>query len=480
MKNYECVILGGGITGTCLFSDLVRKGVKTALLESGEDVSLGATKANSGIIHAGYDCAENTLKARYNVRGNKMYRSMAKRLGEKFCNTGSLVVGDKDSFPQLQALLNRGKANSVKKMKILSKQELSKIEPNLADNIEYGLFAKTAGIISPYNMAIALCEEGVINGGNLYLNYKTISIKATKNGFEISNGKIDIFSRFLINCAGAGVNEINALIGDEKLDVHLTKGEYILLDKNEGGLVNRPIFPLPTKAGKGILVAPTAAGNIICGPTAVDIPEFDTSVSPDSIFNIKITTQKMIKGINFRKAIKLYAGVRVKIGDDFVVGFSKNIQNYYLVAGICSPGLTSAPAIAEKVVEDLMARGAKSEKIKVQKRKPYTNILKMKESQLEKLINKNPKYGRIICRCEKISEGEILEVLGGPIRPLTVEGVKRRIRPTMGRCQGSFCLPVMIKLMSKYYKVDAKDIIDRGNASIVVGDIKEGGLYDGI
>ena len=251
MSNYEVVVIGGGIVGCAIFDELVLNGIKTALVEKGEDVSLGATRANSGIVHAGYDCVPKTLKALLNVRGNALYEKLAKRLGEKIKKCGSLVVAKKEDLEGLQELYNRGVLNGINNLKIVEGAALKKMEPNLSDDIYYGLYAPSAKIVSPYNICIALCEEGIINGGKLFLNYnvKTIS---KENDFNLSDGKQEITCKYIINCTGAGVNEINKLVGETELPVKFTKGGYILLDKMEGGLVNRPIFPLPTKKGKGI------------------------------------------------------------------------------------------------------------------------------------------------------------------------------------------------------------------------------------
>ncbi len=478
MESFDSIIIGGGISGACIFSKLVRSGVKCALIEIGDDISLGATKANSGIVHAGYDCAENTAKAKYNVWGNQIFKAQQIRLGEEFVQTGSLVVCEEEGLPKLQELLLRGKHNGVKNLKILNRNALLKLEPNLKENIAYGLYAKSAAIISPYNTAISLCEEAIINGGKLFLNFNTVSIKKEKNAFIVSDGKTNLMATFVINCAGAGVNDINKLIGEPEIDVTFTKGEYLILDKSERGLVSRPIFPLPTKLGKGILAVPAPCGNTILGPTAVDIPCFETSVSQEGINYIKKSTSGMLNGINFKKAIKMYAGVRVKTGDDFIVKFSNNIENYYLVAGMASPGLTAAPAVAEQVLSDLLAKGLKTKKITVKKRVPYTNISKMSEKSLNALIKKDKNYGKIVCRCEGITLGEILEVLKGPIKNLSIDAIKRRLRPTMGRCQGSFCLPHLISIISKEYKISPSEVVFKNNVPLLSGDIKEGGIYE--
>ena len=477
MSKFDVVIIGGGIVGCAIFDELTLNGCKVALLEKGEDVSLGATRANSGIIHAGYDCEPKTLKAQFNVRGNQMFEKIAKRLGEKIQNCGSLVVCKKDELSGLEELKKRGEINGVKGLKILSGNSLKKLEPNLNENIEYGLFAPSAKLISPYNMCIAMCEEAILNGGKLLLNFNVQKIEK-KDDFVISDGRTEVCAKFVINCTAWGVNEINQLVGEELLPVKLTKGAYILLDKQEKGLVNRPIFPLPTKKGKGILVCPTVSGNIFLGPTAEDIDEYETSTTQDEITLLKTKTKEMVDNINLRNIIRIYAGVRVKVGSDFYIEFGKKVKNFLIVAGICSPGLTASPAIAEYVLQKLKEKGLQTKKIKAVKRTPYTNIQNMDKNKLNELISKNSAYGKVMCKCETITEGEVMEVLNGPIQPLTTDGVKRRLRASMGRCQGSFCYPKILELMSKHYGIDQKDIIMKGKASVVVSDIKEGGVYE--
>ena len=479
MIKTEVAIIGSGIVGSFIFNTLTLNGVKSCLIEKAEDVGLGATKANSGIIHAGYDCKENTLKAKFNVEGNKMYEKIAKRLGEKIVKCGSLVVGNKNSLERLKELESRGKKNGVKNLKIVNKQQLLKLEPNLADNIEYGLFAGDAKIISPYHFCISLVEEAIINGGVLKLNFDAKNIvKNRNNEFEISNNAETITAKYLINCCAEGVNEINKLLGEKEIEIKFTKGEYMLLDQSEGSLVSRPIFPLPTSKGKGVLVCPTVNKNIFLGPTAVDVEDYDTSVNYESLSTIKAQVVDNVKSINFKKVIKLYAGVRVKTGDDFYIKESTSTQNYYVISGICSPGLSSAPAIAKYIFEKLKSKGVSSQKIKLVKRKPYTNVLTLNEQKLNNLIKKDPNYGEVICRCEVITKGEILEVLNGPIQPLTTDGIKRRLRTTMGRCQGSFCYPKLLKLVANFYNKDEKEINFKGKSSLVTGNIKEGGIYE--
>ena len=478
MNKTKVAIIGAGIVGSFIFNTLTLSGIDCCLIDKAEDVSMGATKANSGIIHAGYDCQENTLKAKFNVEGNKMYPEIAKRLGEKIVECGSLVVGDENSLPQLKALEERGIKNGVKNMQILNKNQLHELEPNLSQNICYGLFAKDAKIISPYHFCISLVEEALINGGTLKLNFDTTNIKHENNKFLISNNTETIEADYLINACAESVNYINSLLNEEPLEITFTKGEYMLLDHSEGSLVSRPIFPLPTKQGKGILVCPTVHKNIFLGPTAVDVKNYDTSVSYENLSTIKSQVVNIVDNINFKKVIKLYAGVRVKNKDDFYIEFSKNKPNYLVIAGICSPGLSAAPAIAKYVLSALVKKGVKIKEKTLKKRTPYTNILQLSTTQLNNLIKKDPNYGEVICRCEVITKGEILEVLNGPIKNLTTDGVKRRLRTTMGRCQGSFCYPKLLKIMAEHYKKPEKEICFKGKKALVISNIKEGGLYE--
>ncbi len=479
MEDYTVAVFGAGIVGGCIFDNLVLSGIKSVLVEKENDVSLGATKANSGIIHAGYDAETGTLKAKLNVRGNKLYPALAKRLNEKIVSCGSLVVGREEDLPALKVLLDRGIANGVKNLEILNSEQLKTLEPNLNKDIKYGLFAKDAKIISPYSFCISLVNEGLINGGNLLLNFDTIKIEKENSKYIVESKDGRKFScNYIINCAGAGVNEIGSLIGENKIDITYKKGEYILQDNSEAHLVNRPIFPLPTKHGKGILACPTVHQNIFFGPTAVEEKTYDTSFSYSSLKDIKEKVVNMVDNINFRKTIKLYAGVRVISGDDFVIEYKNKNPNYIVFAGICSPGLSCAPAIAEDVTKYLIKQGVKTKKIVPKKLNKTPHIVELKEKEQNELIEKNKTYGEIVCHCEKITKGEILDTLKSTPYRLTTDGLKRRLRTTMGHCGGSFCYPKLVKIMADYYKVPEEEIDFKGNSSVVIGEIKEGGIYE--
>ena len=467
MQKFDIAIIGGGIMGASIFSEVTRRGVKAVLLEKEADVSTGSTKANSGIVHAGYDPIPGTLKAKFNLRGSQMYPSMCSRLGVDILQCGTLVVANEENRKKLEDLLARGIKNGVPGLRIIEREELHKMEPNLADNVDIALFAPTGAVITPYLVCIALCEEGVLNGGEVKLNFKVAGITQEEDGFVVTNGEESIKAEFVVNCAGVNGNEINKLIDAPTFPMKYVKGEYLLLDKSQIGFVNRPIFPLPTIAGKGILATLTLHGNIMLGPTAIPCKPNDTAVSDEGVSQIKEKIVLSVKEPNYKKVIKLFAGVRVISGEDFIID-KKEGTNYYYTIGICSPGLTASPAIAEYLVEKMHEDGLKFKKHKEIKRQPYITTENMEKKKLKELIKQDGNFGKIVCRCEKITEGEIIAAMHSPLKPTTVDGIKRRIRTTMGRCQGGFCLPKLIKIMAREMNVKEEDITFHGENSEIL------------
>lgn len=472
MQEFDVAIIGAGIVGACVFSELTRKGVKAVLLEAGSDVSNGSTKANSGLVHAGYDPEPNTLKAKFNIRGNQLYPAMCARLKVDILQCGTLVVAPESGRDGLNRLYERGLINGVQGMRIIEREELHTMEPNLADNIDIALFAPTGAVISPYLTCIALCEEGVINGGEVRVNFAVDKITQNADNYTIFAQNESVTAKFVVNCAGVGANDINALVGAPQVPLKYVKGAYLLLDKSQKDFVHHPIFPLPNELGKGVLATPTLHGNIMFGPNAIPCEPHDTSVDADNIAEIKQKVEMSVKSPNYRKVIKLFAGVRVVSGDDFVIErFGKT--NFYYTAGICSPGLTSAPAIAEFLVNEMHANGLQFRQHEFVQRKPYTCTEKMSKKDLKELIKLNPSFGKIICRCEKITEGEIIEAIHSPLKPSDVDAIKRRVRPTMGRCQGGFCLPKVLKILANETGLSPKEITLKGAGSeIILDDLK--------
>lgn len=468
-KIFDVAIFGGGVVGSAIFNALVKSGYSAVLLEKGSDLSVGASKANSGIVHGGFDAKPGTLKARFNVEGNKMYPEMCMRLGVPLRKCGAYVVGN--DITVVNELYKRGQINGVSGLKILDRKQLLSNIPNLQEGVTFGLYCSESYIVSPYMLTICLAEEGVLNGGSVLFDYDAKKIKRNNDIWEITDGKTLIQAHSIVNVSGSGYNDLAKIIGAEQYPIEYKRGEYYVLDHSERDLVRATIFPLPSQHGKGVLVTPTIDGNILVGPTSYESDD-STITTKQGLNSVKEKSATIIKNVDLSKAIRVFSGVRSIIGDDFVIEKSKRVQNVVNVAGICSPGLTSAPAIAKYVVGLLGLKYDINKKVK--KLKPYTNLNNLSESEKNKLIRLNPDYGKIICKCENISKGEIIDAINRPIRPTTTDGIKRRVRPGMGRCQGSFCLDRVIKILSEQNKVEKTTIRKENSGSeIIVSKVKE-------
>ncbi len=462
---FDYAIIGGGVVGCAVFDSLTLAGKKCVLLEKENDVALGASKANSGLIHAGFDAKEGTLKALLNVRGASLIPSVARRLGIEFSRCGAIVVGD--DLSAVQKLYKRGKNNGVKHLKILNKKQIKKICPNLVGKNSYALFARDAGLICPYMLTIALAEEGVVNGGEIKFCQNITKIEKNEH-FLIYSDKI-IEAKCIINASGAGFNDISKLVGGETYDLKFRKGEYYVLDKTEPKFVNLSVFPLPTKLGKGILATPTIDGNVLLGPTASDGCD-DKDTTSGGLEKIRENIKEMFGVFPSRDAIREFAGVRCYVGDDFVIEKSKLVEGLVNIAGICSPGLSSAVAIGEYVKSMLGETG----KIKAKRRVPYTRMSKLSTRQKNKLIKQNPDYGKIVCRCENVSLGEIYDAMESPLHPKTLDGIKRRVRAGMGRCQGAFCGSRILQAISKQNNIDMTEVCkEHQNSQVVPYEVKK-------
>lgn len=466
----KIAIIGAGVIGCSIFAKLTRKGIKAVLIEKGDDVALGASRANSGIVHAGFDAKPNTLKARFNVEGNMMMEKVCRELSIPFKKIGAFVVGDNES--QIDELLEKGRLNKVTDLEKMNREQMLKYIPNLAEGITWGLYAKNSGIISPYMLAIANAEEGVLNGGEIEFEYTLKECKKEKDRYIlISEEGKEIECTKIINCAGAGYNEVAKIIGCEEYPIEYRRGEYFLLDSTTYGLVNYTIFPLPTKAGKGVLISPTADGNIIVGPTSYESDK-STITTREGLNTIRNSVSKVINNVPLNKAIREFSGVRVITGDDFVVKVSEKDKNIITLCGICSPGLTSAPSIAKYVVEELLRY--RNEDVVEIKRKPYTCTKELTREELNELIKRDGSYGKIVCKCEGVTEGEIIEAVTSPLRPKSVDAIKRRVRAGMGRCQGGFCFMKVMEIIADKQNMKMEEICKENKGSnFIIGNIKE-------
>jgi len=471
MKNekiFDVAIIGAGVIGASIFNKLVRVGKRCLMIDKASDVATGASKANSGLVHAGYDPEPNTLKAKLNVRGNKLYPKICKRLGIKLTKCGALVLGgDKE---KIQELFDRGKANGVD-VEILNQDQIRAKVPNVADHINIALHAKNAYIVSPYLFTIALTDEAIINGGKVSLEENIEKITKKDDFFEIKTQKSVFFAKSIINSAGAGYNEVAKLLTAEEYPLMFRRGEYFVFDKVKDFNVPCTLFPLPTNLGKGVLITPTVDGNFLVGPTSEEGKD-DTATSSEGLKDIKQKAQLILKEINFKNAIRVFAGVRVICGDDFIIEKSKFVPGVVNIAGICSPGLSCAPAIAEMVAK-LLGFNLK-EKDNLKMIEPYVMFKNMAKTKQKELCEKDKNYRQIVCKCEEITKGDVIFALNRPLKISSVDGVKRRTNAGMGRCQSGFCFTKVVETIAKERKINYKDVKKENRGSeVCVGEIRE-------
>ena len=468
MKTYDCVVIGGGVVGASIFNKLVRLGKSVALLDKASDVSTGASKANSGIVHAGYDPVPNTLKAKLNVEGSEIFPKLCKRLNVPIKNCGALVVGD--DMEKIKNLYERGKQNGVKRLEILNREKIKQLVPDISDSITCALYAKTSCIVSPYLFTINLCEEGIINGGEVFLEEDIESVKKVK-GFVIKTKKNTFFAKNIINSAGAGYNDIAKILGSEEYEIQFRRGEYYVFSKTSNLNVPCTIFPLPTKKGKGVLITPTVDGNFLVGPTS-ERCENETVTTDLGLNDIKEKAKNILPNINFKNAIREFSGIRTICGEDFIIEKSKKVKNVINIAGICSPGLSSAPAIANMVASLL---GYSLEERKNLKRLKEIKLLKDYDEETQnEMIRQNKDYGEIVCKCEKITKGDVINTLNRPLKIRSVDGVKRRTNAGMGICQGGFCFTKVVNLIKDVRKIKYEEVLKENRGSeVAYGNIRE-------
>ncbi len=471
---FDVAIIGAGVVGALTARELTRYRLSVCLLEKENDVAMGASKANSGIIHGGFDPEPGTLKAKLNARGVPLLYKAAEELHVPHKNNGSMVLAfSKEEDAVIDELYARGLKNGISGMDILTGAEARRLESNLSDQVTKALLVTNAGIICPYALTIAAAGNAMDNGAELYTNYAVQTIAKTADGFQIgaADGR-QITARYLVNCAGGHADTIAALAGDRSFEILPRAGEYMLLDKSEGNTVSHTIFQVPTVNGKGVLVTPTADGNLLLGPTAerVQTPE-STETTAAGLEAVATLARKSVPGVNTRAVITSFSGVRSsEKNGDFIIRESEQVKGLIHAAAIDSPGLSSATAIAEYIVELLHGSG-----LKLQENPAFDGtrvdthaFRKLSDEEKDAFIKQNPAYGRIICRCETISEGEILDALRRNPKATDIDGVKRRTRAGMGRCQGGFCMPYVMRLIEKETGKPMTEITKKGGSSNAV------------
>lgn len=467
---FDVVVIGGGVIGGLILRELTKYQLNICMLEKEGDVAMGESKANSGIVHAGFDAPVGSLKAKFNVEGNKMMGVVCAVLGVKFRRNGSLVVAfSKEEMEILHDLKVRGEENGVNGLEIIDQAQLRQMEKNISDEAVAALYAPTGGIVCPYELTIAAIGNAMDNGAMLMTNFEVSAIEKTGDGYIVksSDGQT-VDAKLVINCAGLYSGKIAEMVGDTDIKIGARKGEYILLDRESGDFVSHTLFFTPTKLGKGILITQTVDNNILLGPTAEEQKDGNTETSANGLSFVIEKARKMCKNLPLFNTITSFAGVRAYASkQDFIIEESKNAKGVIHCAGIESPGLTASPAIAKYVAEELV--GALIPLTKNEKfngvRKPDYFFKNLSIEEKNEIIKKDPSYGKIVCRCEQVTEGEILRAIRENPPARDIDGVKRRTRSGMGRCQGGFCQPFVAELIAKEQGIALEEVTKSGKGS---------------
>ncbi len=459
---YDVVIIGGGVVGCCIARELSRKELRIAVVEKASDIGEGASKANSGIVHAGHDAVPETLKALLNVRGSRMMEILAEELDFPYRNNGSLVLCfDENDLPGLKELLKRGLKNGVSGLEILSGEEVRGMEPSVSDEVVYALHAPTGGIVCPFGLTVAMAENAALNGVEFYRDTEVVGLEKKTGFYRIICKEKEFESKIVINAAGVYADEIHNMVSSEELKIVPRRGEYLLFDKNVGDMVTHTLFQLPTALGKGVLITPTVHGNLLMGPTAEDIPDKEgINTTAEGLKIVLEKAGKSIRKVPGREVITSFAGLRANSGKgDFIIKEAADAPGFIDVAGIDSPGLSSAPAIGEYVA------GLVRKILPAERKKDFISNRK----------GIQPGSGEVICRCEMVTEEEIVEAIRRTPGAVSLDGVKRRTRAGMGRCQSGFCSPKVVDILARELEKEKWEITKAGSGS----EILTGILYDG-
>lgn len=475
----DVIIIGGGVVGCSVARELSRFDADILLLERGNDVSVGTSKANSGIVHGGYDAKPGTLKAKFNVAGNAMFDALARELDFPFKRNGSMVLCfDKADIGKLLELKEQGVKNGVQGLYVLEGYEAVKaMEPYVSENVVAALVVPNGGIVSPYEMTIAYAENAATNGVKFRFGSEVMAIDRIDGGLQVTCADgFTAQAKYVVNAAGVYADVINNMISPDKMHIMARKGDYELLDKTCGYMASHTLFQMPTKMGKGVLVTPTCHGNILVGPTATDVTDKDdVATTPEELASAFDRALLTMPSLNRRNIITQFSGLRAHLDtDDFVIGESAAVKGLYNVAGIESPGLSSAPAIAVHVAEEIAKKLSLGKNVNfIAERKGIPHFATLSDEERQKLVAENPLYGRIVCRCETVTEGEIVEAIRRKPGAVDMDGVKRRTRQGMGRCQAGFCTPRVMEILSRELGVPMTEVTKRGgNSQFVIGRTK--------
>lgn len=480
MNKYDVAIVGGGIAGTAMAMALSHYPIKVLLIDKENDIANATTMANSAIVHAGYDAMPGTLKSKYNVEGNGMFDELCETLDVPFNRIGSLVLGfSDDEMKTLYALKEQGVRAGIPGLKIIDSTEVKTMEPNVSDKVVGALYAETAGIVSPFELAIAMTENAMLNDAEVLLNFEVKDITKESDVFIIKSDDRAVTAKAVINCAGVYSDTIASMVGVNDHKITPRKGHYYVLDKGASELFHHVLFQCPTKEGKGVLITPTVHGNVLVGPDAyaVDDKE-DLETEADHLQWVKKIAAKTSEVIPYDLTIRSFAGLRATPDDkDFHVG-STSVDGFYQIAGFESPGLSSIPAVEKEMTAMITAfLGVESKKQDVVNgRRKVERFAEMTPNERRKKVEEDPEYGNIVCRCEMVTEGEIVDCIHRYAGATTLKGVKKRTRPGMGRCQGGFCGPKVMEILSRELKVSPSEVVyDDLKGYVITGSTKQGG-----
>ncbi len=466
----DVAIIGAGVIGCAIARELSRYSLEISVLEKEADVAEGTSKANSGIVHAGYDAAAGTLKAKFNPRGSAMFPKLAQELDVPYKQNGSLVVSFSiEDTARLEKMMENGKRNGIDDLEILSREQVLEICPQLSDRVVAALYAKTAGIVCPYELTVALAENAASNGVKFRFGSRVSEISRIKNGYKLAfdDGQT-LETKAVVNAAGLFSDEINNMISEKKLKIILRKGEYCLFDRMTENIPPMTIFQLPNEMGKGVLVGRTVDGNMFVGPNAIDVENRDNlETTAKGLDYVLKTAALSVSDLNTRQIITSFAGLRAHLeSEDFEIGELADAEGFFNVAGIESPGLSSAPAIGEEVAKLVAERlSAKPNASFNPVRRGIPKFREMSNVERDAAINENPAYGKVVCRCETVTEAEIVNAIHRPLGATTLDGIKRRTRAGMGRCQSGFCTTRLLNILARELNLPEEAITKSGKGS---------------
>lgn len=472
--QYDVLVVGAGVVGCATAMELGKYALRAAVIEAGEDVCTGTSKANSAIVHAGFDARPGSLMARFNVEGSHAMPHLCERLQVPFRRCGALVLCFDDAGrPGLEELLSRGKKNGVHGLRIVEREELHELEPNVSPAAAAALYAPTSGIVCPFELTCAMAENAVRNGVEFVFDTRVEGISREGGLWRLETPRGVYEAPVVVNAAGLGSAALNNMVSERKIEITPRKGEYMLLDKKVGGLLSRTVFQLPTSMGKGVLVTPTVHGNLLMGPTAVDVDDpAATNTTAAGLESVMQKARKSVPALPGNRTITSFAGLRAHVEQeetDFILGEAEGAPGFLNAVGIESPGLSAAPAIGAFLAES--AAYLVSAPVNKTYDATRPEVYRPNEMTVEEraaFVAEHPLYGNIICRCEQVSEGEIVDAIRRKPGARSLDGVKRRTRAGMGRCQAGFCSPRVLEILSRELDVPQEQLTKSGGVSFPI------------